>query len=157
MKKRQKKFRIAAAAAGLCMAAALLAGAVFLAGAEEVQTTSETKTLFYANGNTVTITRYSDGCWRDEEGVVYTGCSEDGTVWSSGSGSTLTTYDLYEAGELPEAQEVDIRNLKNTENGDITTVYKNEDGDWKDSTDTTYFLREDGLFADPDGGQWEEY
>ena len=114
-----------------------------------------TKELYYANGNTVTIKRYSDGSWKDDGGLVYTTASEDGSVWTNSEGSRLTIYDPWEAGELPQANE-DVRYLVNTETGQTVTVYETIDGDWIDKAADKYFLREDGLWMDPSGGEWEE-
>ncbi|MDY3250052.1 MAG: SH3 domain-containing protein [Candidatus Choladocola sp.] len=114
-----------------------------------------TKELYYANGNTVIIKRYSDGSWKDDGGLVYTTASEDGSVWTNSEGSRLTIYDPWEAGELPQANE-DVRYLVNTETGQTVTVYETIDGDWIDKAADKYFLREDGLWMDPYGGEWAE-
>ncbi|MDY4693217.1 MAG: hypothetical protein SO401_06580 [Blautia sp.] len=39
---------------------------------------------------------------------------------------------------------------------DSVIIYEDESGEWKDSQDNTYFLREDGLWMDPNGGEWGE-
>ena len=114
-----------------------------------------TKELYYANGNTVIITRYSDGSWKDDGGLVYTTSSEDGSVWTNSEGSRLTIYDPWEAGELPQANEA-VRYLVNTETGKTVTVYETMEGDWIDKAAVKYFLREDGLWMDPSGGEWAE-
>ena len=115
------------------------------------------KTLYYANGNAVTITKDSDGVWKDEDGNTYTADSDDGSVWQNSVGSQLTTYAPYEAGELPEGQNTDIRNIKNEATNDISTIYKDNDGQWKDKDGNVYFYREDGAFVDSDGNEWFEY
>ena len=118
---------------------------------------SKTKTLYYANSNAVTITKDSDGVWKDEDGNTYTAVSDDGSVWQNSVGSQLTTYDPYEVGELPEGQNTDIRNIKNEATNDISTIYKDNDGQWKDKDANVYFYREDGAFVDSDGNEWFEY
>ena len=117
---------------------------------------SKTKTLYYANSNAVTITKDSDGVWKDEDGNTYTAVSDDGSVWQNSVGSQLTTYDPYEVGELPEGQNTDIRNIKNEATNDISTIYKDNDGQWKDKDGNVYFHREDGAFVDSDGNEWFE-
>ena len=117
---------------------------------------SSSKTLYYANSNAVTITKDSSGVWKDEDGNTYTAVSDDGSVWQNSVGSQLTTYDPYEAGELPEGQNTDIRNIKNEATNDISTIYKDNDGQWKDKDGNVYFYREDGAFVDSDGNEWFE-
>ena len=126
------------------------------AGSSTENSVGSTKTLYYQNGNTVTITRYSDGSWKDDGGIVYTVDSDDGSVWTNSEGSRLTIYDPWEAGELPPASRTNTITLINEENGDSVIIYEDENGEWKDSQDNTYFLREDGLWMDPYGGEWGE-
>ena len=116
-------------------------------------TVGNTKELYYANGNTVIITRYSDGSWKDDGGLVYTTTSEDGSVWTNSEGSRLTTYDPWEAGELPQANE-GVRYLINTETGQTVTIYETIDGDWIDKAADKYSMREEGLWINPAGGDW---
>ena len=118
---------------------------------------SSSKTLYYANSNAVTITKDSGGVWKDEDGNTYTADSDNGSVWQNSVGSQLTTYDPYEVGELPEGQNTDIRNIKNEATNDISTIYEDYGGQWKDKDANVYFYREDGAFVDSDGNEWFEY